>query len=91
MDFLGEDSIEGAYALFVNVKDHKHTIALSGNRGEDAGVSISMEGEAIENAAPGEYRCRYVQIHDVHDNYAVLYPEPQINFWVRQPLAPVGP
>jgi hypothetical protein len=84
MDFLGEGSVEGAYALFVNAEKRTQTIALSGNRSEGTGTTISMEGKTARSGPPGEYRCQYVQVHDVFDNYAVLYPEPQIRFWVGQ-------
>jgi hypothetical protein len=84
MDFLGEGSLEGAYALFVSAEDRTQTIALSGNRSEGTRTTIIMEGETDKHTPPGEYRCQYVQVHDVYDNYAVLYPEPQIRFWVGQ-------
>jgi hypothetical protein len=84
MDFQDESSIEGAYALFVNAEDRTHTIALRGNRKGDASATITMEGEVARNAAPGEYRCQYVQVHDAFDNYAVLHPELHIRFWVGQ-------
>jgi hypothetical protein len=82
MDFRDDGSVEGAYALFVNAENRTHTIALRGNRGTS--VTMNMEGKVASNAAPGEYRCQYLQVHDADDNYAVLYPEPQIRLWVGQ-------
>jgi len=58
IDFLGEGSVDGAYALFVNDEDRTQTIALSGDRREGTRTTISIEGETARNAPSGEYRCQ---------------------------------
>src|SRR5215208_921049 len=82
MNFEDDSGVEEVYVLFVNTEDHKYTVGLRANGGGKIRLKTSVEAPATSDLAPGEYRCEYIHVRDVHGNYVVSYPDQTINFWV---------
>ena len=82
MDFEDDSGVDEVYVHFVNTEDHKYTVGLHANGGGTLRLKTSVEGSAASDLAPGEYRCQYIHLRDVHGNYTVSYPDQTINFWV---------
>ena len=82
MDFEDDSGVDEVYVLFANTKDHKCTVDLRANGGGSTRLKTSVEAPAASDLAPGEYRCQYIHVRDIHDNYVVSYPDRAINFWV---------
>jgi hypothetical protein len=82
MSFEVDSGVEEVYMLFVNTEDHKYTVGLRANGGGKTRLKTSVEAPATSDLAPGEYRCEYIHVRDVHGNYVVSYPDQTINFWV---------
>jgi hypothetical protein len=82
MDFEDENGVEEVYLLFVNTENYKYTVGLRAYGGGSTRLKTSVQAPAASDLAPGEYRCKYIHVRDVHGNYAVSYPDQLINFWV---------
>jgi hypothetical protein len=93
MDFEDDSGVDEVYVLFANTKDHKCTVGLRANGEGSTRLKTSVEAPAASDLAPGEYRCQYIHVRDMHGNYVVSYPDQTINFWVdgtSQPYEPRG-
>jgi hypothetical protein len=82
MDFEDDSGVDEVYVLFANTKDHKCTVGLRANGEGSTRLKTSVEAPAASDLAPGEYRCQYIHVRDMHGNYVVSYPDQTINFWV---------
>lgn len=82
IEFQDQSGVDEVYALFVNAQDQKHTIGLRGNGDGGTRLRISLEAQEKANLVPGEYRCSYIHVRDVHGNYVVSYPDLPIGFLV---------
>lgn len=82
MDFEDDSGVDEVYMHFVNTENSKHTVGLRANGEGRTYLKTSVEAPAASDLAPGEYRCHYIHLRDVHGNYTVSYPEQNINFWV---------
>jgi hypothetical protein len=82
MDFKDDSGVEEVYVLFVNTEDHTCTVGLRADGEGRTRLKTSVEAPAMSHLAPGEYRCRYIHVRDVHGNYTITYPDQKINFWV---------
>jgi hypothetical protein len=82
LEIQDDSGVDEVYAHFVNVEDRKHTIGLHGNGGGSTRLGISMEARTATPPAPGEYRCEYIHVRDIHGNFTVSYPDQEICFRV---------
>jgi hypothetical protein len=82
MDFEDNGGVDEVYVLFVNTENHKYTVGLRANGEGRTRLRTNVKAPAASDLAPGEYRCHYIHLRDVHGNYTVSYPDQTINFWV---------
>ena len=78
-----DTGIGEVFGVFSRAGNPADSLVLRGNGGGERQATVPVEVRINERTAEGEYRCQYVQAHDVSGHYEVFRPD--ITFTVDQP------